>query len=111
MGVGDLTAALAELELTRPDHVEAAEWQRAVEDGRRFLVEWGRRADELGWTADDLFGLPPVPDRLSWNYRRLARLDLVGVVWLLRGRAITAVDADAISIDVSGAVLRFYRRK
>jgi hypothetical protein len=31
----------------------------------------------LGWTAQDLFGLPPVPEKPAPNYRRLSRYDEV----------------------------------
>jgi hypothetical protein len=53
-----LAAALAALERHCPDHIKAADWQRAVEDGRRFLMQWGERATALGWVESDVFGLP-----------------------------------------------------
>jgi len=45
---------LAALERRCPDYVEEERWQRAVEDGRRFLTQWGDQAVALGWTAKDL---------------------------------------------------------
>jgi hypothetical protein len=64
------TRVLATLESRCPDHVPTDHWQQAVEDGRRFLAQWGAQADALGWTARDLFGLAPVPDRPRPSYRR-----------------------------------------
>jgi hypothetical protein len=47
-----LTTAFEILERRCPDHVDADRWRQAVEDGRRFLIEWGEQADALGgqWT-------------------------------------------------------------
>ena len=30
--------------------MQAERWEAAVEDGRRFLAQWGTQADALGWT-------------------------------------------------------------
>jgi hypothetical protein len=88
--VAPLTTALSDLERDCPDHVGTRDWQYAVEDGRYFLAQWGSEAQRLGWTADDLFGRPDMPKSPAWNYRRLARLDQVGLVWLLHGRKVSA---------------------
>jgi hypothetical protein len=45
------------LERRCPAHVDAAAWQRAIEDGRRFVTQWSEQAGVLGWTPADLFGL------------------------------------------------------
>lgn len=98
------------LECKCPDGVALAAWQHAVEDGRRFLARWGERAERLGWTADDLFGLADVPERPAPNYRRLSRYDRAGLVWLLRGRPVVTLQADKAEIAVrGGGVLTFYR--
>jgi hypothetical protein len=57
-----LAAALTTLEHHRPDHIGGGDWQAAVEDGQQFLTQWGAQATALGWTAADIFGLPPVPE-------------------------------------------------
>src|SRR5262245_53620908 len=62
-----------ELERRCPDLVDCADWQQAIECGRHFLAQWGEQAESLGWTSCDLFGLAPVPDRPTANYRRLGR--------------------------------------
>jgi hypothetical protein len=82
----------AALERECPDHVGPDEWQRAIEDGYRFLGRWGEQAAALGWTTRDLFGLHTVPDapRPS-GYRRLSRYDETGLIWLLQGRPVVAI--------------------
>jgi hypothetical protein len=77
---------VAELERRCPDHIDPADWQQAVEDSRRFLVQWADRAAALGWTAGDLLGLSSVPEKPAPTYRRLSRYDETGLIWLLQGR-------------------------
>src|SRR5262249_26773842 len=40
-----IAAAFSGLERECPDYVDDADWQHAVEDGRRFLPRWGEQAD------------------------------------------------------------------
>jgi hypothetical protein len=50
--------ALARLHGSKaPDGMTQRRWQQVLDDGGRFLDEWGKRAHELGWTAADLFGV------------------------------------------------------
>jgi hypothetical protein len=93
-----------------PDHVQADRWETAVEDGRRFLTQWGAQADTLGWTARDLFGLARVPDQPHPSYRRLSRYDETGLIWLLRGRPVLAVTANTVAIESSTGTVTVYRR-
>jgi hypothetical protein len=98
------------LERRKPDHVEDADWHRAINDGRQFLAGWGETAERLGWTADDLFGLPPIPENPAPNYRRLSRYDLTGLVWMLRGRFVVGMAANSASVVTpNGGHLTFYR--
>jgi hypothetical protein len=53
--------SVAAKHLSVSDLVPAARWQAAVEDGRHFLARGADRAEALGWTPRDLFGLMPVP--------------------------------------------------
>ncbi len=73
-------AALEALEARCPDHVEAGRWHQAVDDGYRFLAQWGELAEALGWTVPDLLGLHEPPERPSPLYRRLSRLDTTGLI-------------------------------
>jgi hypothetical protein len=108
--LGGLSRIFQELERRCPDHIDSSDWQVAVEDGRKFLAQWGKQAEALDWSARDLFGLAPVPEKPSGNYRRLARYDLTGLVWLLRGRPVVALtDATAAIANPDGNTL-IYRR-
>jgi hypothetical protein len=110
-GVLPLAAALTDLERRCPDHIEAGRWQHAVEDGRRFLVQWGAAAEHLGWTAADIFGLPPVPPNPHPSWQRLTRIDQLGLVWLTHGRPVTSITAESATIATpSGGSVAFYRR-
>jgi hypothetical protein len=101
---------LTELERRRPDHIAAADWQLAIEDGRRFLARWGYQAEALGWTARDLFGLVPVPAKPVASYRRLSRYDQSGLIWLLRGRPVVALTETTAAIEnPTGAMTQFRR--
>ena len=101
---------LATLESRCPDHVPTDHWQQAVEDGRRFLAQWGEQAEALGWTARDLFGLAPVPDQPRPSYRRLSRYDETGLIWLLRGRPVLALTEGTAAIASPTGTVTVYRR-
>jgi hypothetical protein len=103
---------LTELQSKCPELVEPDRWQQAIRDADNFLATWGAKAQAFGWTARELFGLHPVPDRPAGNYSRLSRLDATGLIWLLRGRPVIALTAaEAVMRCHSGATLRYCRRK
>lgn len=106
-----LAASLAALERRRPDHIEAADWQQAVEDGRRFLTRWGEQAAALGWVETDVFSLPPVPKNPHPMWRRLARVDELGLVWLTHGKPVIALTSDSAAIAASGGGKLHYYKK
>jgi hypothetical protein len=108
--LGRLCRTFEQLESHCPDHVEADRWEAAVEDGRRFLAQWGTEADALGWTARDLFGLAPVPDQPRPGYRRLSRYDETGLIWLLRGRQVLALTESTAAIESPTGAITVYRR-
>jgi hypothetical protein len=96
-----IAAAFAALERQCPASIPVDRWQRAVDDGCRFLGQWAEQG--LGWTADDLFGLHPTAP--------LSRYDRMGLVWLLRGKKVVALTAAAATIRTpTGGMLSFYRR-
>jgi hypothetical protein len=93
-----------------PAHIDAADWQRAIDDSRKFLASWGEQAEALGWTAQELFGLHPVPAKPHPSFQRLARYDSTGLVWLLHGRPVVGMTADSAVIrTVSGGTV-VYRK-
>jgi hypothetical protein len=93
-----------------PDLILNDRWQDAIEDGRRFLAQWGRQAEALGWTACDLFGLASVPENPHPSFRRLSRYDQTGLIWLLQGRPVVALTKGAAAIENPTGGLTFYRR-
>jgi hypothetical protein len=100
----------AALEGQCPDHVVLDDWQQAIEDGRRFLAQWGEQATGLGWTAHDLFGLHKPPNKPAPNYRRLSRYGETGLIWLLRGREVVALTETTAAIKSPTSVVTVYRR-
>jgi hypothetical protein len=102
--------ALAALQARCPDVVSAARWQLAVDDGRRFLARWGERAEALGWTARDLFGLRTPPAKPHPSYSRLSRYDETGLIWLLQGRPVVAITEATAAIQRSTGAVTVYRR-
>jgi hypothetical protein len=76
-------------------------------DGRRFVARWDEQPDAFGWTARELFGLHPVPERPAGNYSRLSRLDDTGLIWLLRGRPVVALTETTAAIQGATAVLTY----
>jgi hypothetical protein len=90
--------------------LDIADWQIAIEDGGSFLRRWAEQAEALGWTARDLFGLAPAPDKAAANYRRLSRYDLTGLIWLLRGRPVAALTEATAAIQHPRGSVTTYRR-
>lgn len=105
-----LARVLAALEARCPALVEVPRWQQAVEDGRKFLAQWGEQAEALGWTAKDLFGLFPVPPHAKPGFRRLSRYDETRLVWLLNGRSVVALTAMTAAITTPGGATLTYRK-
>jgi hypothetical protein len=100
-----------ELERRCPLYVEAADWQQATEDGRKFLASWGEQAETLGWTVRELFGLHAMPECPPVSYRRLSRYDETGLIWFLQGRAVVALmETEAAILGHSGAIVTYRKR-
>jgi hypothetical protein len=102
-------SALAALRANCPAYVDAADWQQAIEDGHRFVTQCGKQAEALGWTPADLFGLHIPPEKPASNYRRLARYDQTGLIWLLHGRCVVALTKDTAVIETANGTV-VYRR-
>jgi hypothetical protein len=61
-------------------------------------------------TVADIFGFPPVPENPDPSWRRLARIDQLGLVWLMHGRPVTAIAAGNATIATpAGGSVTFYR--
>jgi hypothetical protein len=116
LGPGTLTGqfdgALAALRSTCAELVEPERWLQAISDAEAFLPVWGGQACALGWNAEELFGLHPVPKLPAPSFRRLSRYDAMGLVWLLHGRPVIALTAtEAVIRATRGAVLTYRRRQ
>jgi hypothetical protein len=104
---GRFGRTLGALERRCPAHIDFADWEQAVGDGRVFVAKWGHQAEALGWTPNDVFGLHSVPDKPAANYRRLSRCDETGLIWLLRGRPVVALTETTAAIQGATAVLTY----
>jgi hypothetical protein len=102
-------SALATLRAECPAYVEAADWQQAIEDGHRFVTQWGKQAEGLGWAPADLFGLHTPPEKPAPNYRRLSRYDKTGLIWLLHGRRVVDLTNDKAVIETPTGTAAYRR--
>ena len=93
-----------------PRCVERARWQRAINDGERFLAEWGEQAEALGWTVRDLLGLHEVPANPHPTYQRLSRYDCTGLIWLLQGCPVVALTEATAAIRMPSGNVTTYRK-
>jgi hypothetical protein len=99
-----------ELERRCPDLVEPSRWQQATRDAHSFLSVWAEKADALGWTNAELFGLHPISDRPPASYHRLSRYDCTGLIWLLHGRPVVALTTDTAAIRTESGGTLTYRK-
>ncbi len=91
--------------MVMPPHADWKEgdWRTLQDDARRFLQEWASQARRLGWEVADLLGVHPT--------KPTVRFDCMGLVPLLRGRAVSALTKDSAGIKVaSGGSLTFRKR-
>jgi hypothetical protein len=97
--------ALARLDPNKPlGDVPARRWLRFVDDCGRFLEGgWASRAAEFGWGPLDLFGC----DR----ERPFARVDHMGLLWLLKGGTAIELLRDRAILETQGGVRQTYRRR
>ena len=93
-----------------PAHIELVRWRQAIEDGERFLAEWGDQAEALGWSARDLFGLHEVPANPHPTYQRLSRYDCTGLIWLLQGCSVVALTEATAAIRMPSGNITTYRK-
>jgi hypothetical protein len=104
-----LSRVFAVLERRCPEHIDVDRWQQAVEDGRRFVASWGERAESLGWTAKELFGLHTPPEKPHPSYSRLSRYDETGLIWLLTGKVVTELTETTATIEYKTGTKAIYR--
>jgi hypothetical protein len=105
-----LAEAFAKLERNCPDYIDTPVWRRAVADGQQFMADWGKMAQELGWTAEEIFGLTPVPENPHPLFNRLARYDHKGLIWMLEGNEVIEITISCAKILYPTDAITTYRR-
>jgi hypothetical protein len=107
--LGTYSQSLATLRAECPAYVDATDWQQAIEDGHRFVTQWGKQAEALGWAPADLFGLHTPLEKPAPNYRRLSRYDQAGLIWLLHGRRVVELTKDKAVIETATGTVSYRR--
>jgi hypothetical protein len=97
--------ALARLDPGRPPgEVQAKRWVQFIDDCGRFLDSgWASRVETLGWGPLDLFGC----DR----ERPLARVEHLGLLWLVKGGLIIDLHRDQAILQTKSGARQTYRRR
>ena len=86
-----------------PTEVPLRRWHRFVDDCGLFLDSgWAAEAAALRWGPVELFGC----DRCT----PFARIDRMGLLWLLNGRRLVAMTDTAAVIECAAIVQQTYRR-
>jgi len=87
-----------------PADIPPPRWEQLINDARQFLEDgWAAQAADQGWGPYDLFGCDAA--------KPYARVDRLGLVWLLDGRPVAALtDETATILTASGGHLTFRRR-
>lgn len=86
-----------------PTNFPECRWGQFQADAVAFAGSWSQQSFDAGWTAVELFGLSSTIPWYNWGS--------FGVVPMLNGHAISAIDADVITITTkTGAVQRHRRR-
>ncbi|MDO7843439.1 hypothetical protein [Sphingomonas immobilis] len=78
------------------------DWRYMARDALKFVRAWGEVALAAGWSTLDVFGIEPDPSA--------RRLDRIGLVPLLGGREVAAIDDVAAWIGSGRDATRFDRR-
>ena len=96
------TEAATLFTMTPPASFTEARWEQILDDGGRFADAWGKQAAALGWSPVDAFGVSPYAPEVNPGAS--------GLVLLLEGHSVIALDADTATIDCGrGVTQRFYR--
>ena len=69
-------------------------WQQLIDDGGRFLNCWATAAAELGWSAEDVFGVSPSQPDGNQHFG--------GLALLIQGGEVVGVRADRATIRMLG---------
>jgi hypothetical protein len=86
------------------------QWRQLIDDGGRFLDEWGAEAARLGWRAVDVFG---VVRSLGTDLRPRDEVgQRSGLVPLISGGRVTSIGPDRATITMpTGTASTYYLRR
>lgn len=84
-----------------PRGVDPTAWLGMMDAAGRFLDEWASKADALGWSAGELFGLNPDAP--------MNRLDQRGAAFFLVRAEVVAITGAEITIRKGGSIQRIPR--
>ena len=104
-GVVEFVCRLARL---RPDcppaDVPPQRWQQFIADAQRLLRNGTlAQAAALGWDEIDLFGCD--------DTKPCARIDQMGLVWLVNGNRVVSISSSAAVIEMPTGSRQTYRRR
>jgi hypothetical protein len=104
-GIDEWQRGVSRLDIDRPlNGVPHCRWQTFVANAARFLAgPFAEPAATLGWTALDLFGCDPD--------RPFARIDHLGLLWLLGGGRLVALTANTATIEFPTGSRQIWRRR
>jgi len=87
-----------------PGDIPMQRWQQFIADARRLLRNGTlAQAAALGWDEIDLFGCD--------DTRPFARIDQMGLAWLITGWRVVSISASAAIIEAPTGSRQTYRRK
>lgn len=94
----------ARLDLSSPPKgFDARRWRQLIDNGGRFLDRWAARAAQLGWLAEDVFGVHPLAPAANYS--------LMGLVPLIGDGEVTDIGDGGASIRMRfGSILVYLRR-
>ena len=88
---------------TCPSDVDPRTWRELCADATVLLRNWGADLVDLGWNTLEVFGVTRNP--------RARNVDVLGILPLLHGAQVEAIDADTASVRVNARdTLTFYRK-
>lgn len=79
------------------------EWRQLHDDATAFLVTWGAQAHRLGWSVTNIFGCHTAAPR--------ARYDVMGLVLLLHGHRVVAMDERTVRIGIRQGITQSFSRR
>lgn len=86
-----------------PKGITAVRWRQFIQDAEHFMTDWAEKANALGWTAVDVFGLHPLAPA--------HRADAAGLVWLLHGHEIAALSEGEAIIRISDSRKQTFHKR